>query len=285
MLKATMFNSLHDLKVHAYALARIIEKEPAWARQYAENLWSQSPSPTPEGAGATRVATPVDPRLGAVDGDWLRRAKASPLPPVSPDRSLPGFAATPEQTEQFTKALDNIANNFQQGLVNFGAQFAQRQKDQDDEAKDDADGDEEKTGGGRDKFHAIMSLDFKRRLPTIEDHDYDLDNYDMMFDSTIECYSHGGRKVTAMDKLHLYSSGFKDGSTRKRVYDNMFRKATRAKRLPKEAGLIMNELRAELRLYIKETKMQRQVRLDGEFDALSQGAMSHADFQTLCCPN
>ena len=41
------------------------------------------------------------------------------------------------------------------------------------------------------------------------------------------------------------------------------------------------EVRKKLRTYICETPMQKMVRLDQEFAALQQGALSHADFKTL----
>jgi hypothetical protein len=73
-------------------------------------------------------------------------------------------------------------------------------------------------------------LDFKRRPPTIRDEDPDLDRYDRAFDNMVACYSFGTRKFREVDKLHMYSEGFKEGSTRREVYDNALRRAGREKR-------------------------------------------------------
>jgi hypothetical protein len=83
--------------------------------------------------------------------------------------------------------------------------------------------------GGRttssEKFQAISHLDFKKAIPTIQDNDPDLDGHDLKFDSMIECYAFGGKKPREIDRLNMYSSGFKEGSTRENVYDNAVRKA------------------------------------------------------------
>eukprot|EP00973_Karenia_brevis_P067362 9369675-Karenia_brevis.AAC.1 len=89
-------------------------------------------------------------------------------------------------------------------------------------AKDDDD-DQDK-GGSSDKFQTIAGLDFKRNLPKIEDTDPDLDRYTLAFDSAIACHSFGTRKIREIDKLHVYGQGFKEGSTRRRVFDNYIRR-------------------------------------------------------------
>ena len=97
----------------------------------------------------------------------------------------------------------------------------------------------------------------------------------------IACYSFGSRKWRDIDILHWYGNSFKEGSTRRKVYDNAVRKAMRTERLPSLARDVLVEIRAELRTYIWETSMQKMTRLDIEFEALEQGGMSHADFRAL----
>jgi hypothetical protein len=79
----------------------------------------------------------------------------------------------------------------------------------------------------------------------------------------------------------MYASGFKEGSTRRKVYENAVRRATKKGRIPEEAKEVFNEIRKELRTYIWETSMQKMTRLDKEFEALEQGGLSHADFRAL----
>ena len=55
----------------------------------------------------------------------------------------------------------------------------------------------------------------------------------------------------------------------------------RAGRLPQEAKAVLAEVRKVLRTFIWETPMQKMVRLDQEFAALQQGALSHADSRAL----
>ena len=89
----------------------------------------------------------------------------------------------------------------------------------------------------------------------------------------IACCSIGSRKRRDVDILHFYSECFKEGSTRRKVYDNVLRRAIRAKRMPQEAKEILAEIRMELRNYIWKTSMQKMVRLDRGFEALEQGAL------------
>ena len=77
----------------------------------------------------------------------------------------------------------------------------------------------------------------------------------------------------------MYGESFRDGTTRRQVYDNALRKATRDRRIPEDAAAVLVEIRITLRTYIWETRMQKHVRLDAEFDYLQQGGLSHADFR------
>jgi hypothetical protein len=124
-------------------------------------------------------------------------------------------------------------------------------------------------------------LDFKREKPMIADADPDLDSHDLKFDSMIACYSVGTKKPRDIDKLYMYASGFKDGTTRRKVYDNAFRRAMRSNRIPGEAAAVLVEIRKDLRTYIWETPMQKCVRLDKEYHGIEQGGLSHSDFRAL----
>ena len=137
------------------------------------------------------------------------------------------------------------------------------------------------TRSPQDRFQAISHLDFKASVPTIRDDDPDLDGHDRKFDTMIESYAYGGRKPRDVDRLYTYASGFKEGSTRKQVYDNAIRRAVRKCRIPQEAGEILEEIREELRTFIWETRMQKMTRLDKEFERLAQGGLSHSDFRAL----
>ena len=105
--------------------------------------------------------------------------------------------------------------------------------------------------------------------------------YDNAFENAIECHHYGGRGTRDIDRLHLYQNGFKDGSTRKRVYDNSVRRAAREGRVPKEAGEVLVEIKKRLRSYIHETDLQQMSRLDREFENLVQGGMSRSNFRAL----
>jgi hypothetical protein len=81
--------------------------------------------------------------------------------------------------------------------------------------------------------------------------------------------------------LYKYAFSFKDGSTRRKVYERAMRTATRLNRLPGEAAAILEEIIAELRTFIWETDIQKMTRLDDKFNTLQQGGLSHACFRAL----
>ena len=132
-----------------------------------------------------------------------------------------------------------------------------------------------------EKFQAISHMDFKATAPTIRDDCADLDSHDRLFDVMISNYAHGARKPRAIDTLYKYAFSFKEGSTRRKVYDRIIRTATRKKRLPKEAAEVLAEIRAELRSFIWETPIQKMTRLDEKFTNISQGGLSHSNFRAL----
>ena len=74
----------------------------------------------------------------------------------------------------------------------------------------------------------------------------------------------------------MYASGFEEGSTRRKVYENALRRAAREGRIPEEAREVLSEIRKELRTYIWETPMQQMTRMEKEFEALEQGSLSFA---------
>ena len=75
-----------------------------------------------------------------------------------------------------------------------------------------------------DKFQAISSLEIKRHLPTIADTDPDIKKHNEAFDMHIACQNSGGKKMRAIDILFQYGLTFKEGSIRKRVFDDENRK-------------------------------------------------------------
>ena len=134
---------------------------------------------------------------------------------------------------------------------------------------------------GGEKYQAISHMDFKATAPTIKDDNPDLDAHDRLFDVMMENYAHGSRKPRAIDTLYKYAFSFKEGSTRRKVYERGIRTATRLKRLPKEAAEVLAEIRAELRSFIWETPIQQMTRLDDKFTTIQQGGLSHANFRAL----
>ena len=133
-----------------------------------------------------------------------------------------------------------------------------------------------------DKLQSITQADFRRKPPVIKDEDPDLDRHDREFDNMVSCFSVGGkRNLRPIDIWHMYESSFPDGSTRRKVYKNCDRVAQAAGRLPDEAAAVLQECRAELRTYIWETQLQKETRVEREFEVLEQGCMSHADFRAL----
>jgi hypothetical protein len=126
----------------------------------------------------------------------------------------------------------------------------------------------------------MSSADFRKQSqPRIRDDDPDLSKYNMMFDNYVACYEVGRKKISDLTRFAWYAGGFVEGSTRKKVYDNAHRKAVHSGRMPQDAGKLLEEIKNELLTYIWETKMQKMMRLDREFDRLEQASMSHANFR------
>jgi hypothetical protein len=70
-----------------------------------------------------------------------------------------------------------------------------------------------------EKFQAISHMDFKAVAPTIRDDNADLEAHDRLFDVMMANYAHGGKKPRAIDTLYKYAFSFKEGSTRRKVYE------------------------------------------------------------------
>ena len=132
-----------------------------------------------------------------------------------------------------------------------------------------------------DKVQSIAYFDYKRPPPTIRDDDPNLDKYDRDFDIAVTCWEYGGKKIKDVTKLYIYGNGFMEGSTRRRVFENKIRRATKGGRIPADAAAVLTEIREELRTFITETSLQKQSRLDNEYNSLAQGGLSFADFRAL----
>ena len=85
---------------------------------------------------------------------------------------------------------------------------------------------------GAEKFQAISHMDFKATAPTIKDDNPDLDAHDRLFDVMIENYAHGSRKPRAIDTLYKYAFSFKEGSTRRKVYEKRSQNSDQTKEAP-----------------------------------------------------
>ena len=260
-LDADRFADSEELKRHVYALGKLADVPRRKSRAFAKKLWMTS-----------KNATPV---TGASPGIF-----------ASPPSAPAGFAVTPGQTPGQTPGgaasraeMVNVVEGMQRG---FGQMMEQQQRVSADLAaklleKGSSDGLELTS----DRFQTISGLDFKRPSPSIKDDDPDLDSHDRAFENMVACYAFGRKKLRDVDKLHMYAGSFKEGTTRRKVFDNALRKATTKGRIPAEAAKVLGEIREELRTFIWETPMQKVVRLDKEFEALEQGGLSHADFRAL----
>ena len=99
--------------------------------------------------------------------------------------------------------------------------------------------------------------------------------------TAIRIQAAGGRKLRPIDELILYGAGLQQGGIRSKVYDQEYRKAEKAERVPDEATEVLKEIKARLAHYVYETKLQKEVRLTNKFGNCVQGAMSHAAFRAV----
>jgi len=258
-MSADVFESEYELKRHVYALGQIAGRSPAQSRAYGKVLWQQS----------SKFSTPQQGQDCAAD-PTLQGGRSSPSPHIQA-RLSPEQPPTPS-AQEVVRIVESVTKGIQGAMDSVVDRMADMSKERDSSKEDDS---------RTDKFHAISGMEFKMSPPLIADNDPDLDKHDAAFDNMLACYSAGTKKTRDIDKLHMYSRSFKEGSTRKKVYDNILRRAVKDGRIPDQAKEVMAEIRAELRTYIWETPIQKMVRLDKEFESLEQGGMSHADFRAL----
>ncbi len=96
-----------------------------------------------------------------------------------------------------------------------------------------------------DRVQSICYFDYKRPPPTIKDDDPNLDKYDREFDIAIQCWEFNGRWMKDINKLYIYGNGFDQGSTRRRVFENMLRRASTEGRIPANAKEVLEEIKTE----------------------------------------
>ena len=131
-----------------------------------------------------------------------------------------------------------------------------------------------------DKLNAITGIDFKQNIPVIKDTDPDWDRHWLAFKSILDCHNFGRKEVRPYDVLILLRKALPTHGPRLRIYTTAVDKARRSGKLPGGAQEVLDELQVRLRRVIRETEFQRQDRLDKEFEALTMGRQSHAEFQT-----
>ena len=272
-IKADTFEHEDDFKQHVYALGKLGGRSVAQSRVFSKRVWESSIqySPVPgrerKGVDGSGEATPFRGRPTLVPpSGW-----SSVATPASPQPARREWASP--TSAELVNVMETVTDGFTQSLQKITDKFAEQTAN----SSNPHNGDSPK----KDTYHSIASLDFKVPTPTIRDDDADLDRYDADFENCMACYSFGNRQVREVDKLYAYALGFREGSTRRRVFDNYIRQVTRKKRLPAEAAAVLTEVQKELRTYIYETRMQKLTRLDKEFEELHQGGLSHADFRTL----
>ena len=83
-----------------------------------------------------------------------------------------------------------------------------------------------------DKMNAISMFEFKQNLPVMEDTDPDLDRHDRLFWNMVSCYQVSGRGPRDVHVLYMYQSGFKEGSTRRPIFNLAYSRAVKARRIP-----------------------------------------------------
>ena len=63
-----------------------------------------------------------------------------------------------------------------------------------------------------------------------------------------------------------------------KIYDNEVAKAIKANRLPFQAEAVYNEILDKMRSVLRESKLQKQTRVENEFNALEMGRLPHSAF-------
>ena len=81
------------------------------------------------------------------------------------------------------------------------------------------------------------------------------------------------------DRLIVFRKTLLVGSVRLQIYDTHMRLARITKRLPAETTEVYDEIIVKLQRAVRETKIERQERVDKEFQELRMGRWSHAEFK------
>ena len=131
-----------------------------------------------------------------------------------------------------------------------------------------------------ERVNLLSGLEVKQSLPVIKDSDPDFKSWVADYETTLACYRSGRRgAVSAIDKLTLLRNCLPNGGVRAGLYMTMMRLARNAKRLPGDAEKVYEEVIDRLSSIIRETRMQRQHRVEQEFERLRQGALHFAAFR------
>merc|ERR1712242_297076 len=120
---------------------------------------------------------------------------------------------------------------------------------------------------------------FEQSLPVIKDSDYDFERRVREFQSILDCHSFGRRGIRPYDQLTLFRKTLPSGSVRLKVYDTAIKRARKAGKLPHEAREVYEGILIKLRGVIRETRMQKQERVEREFHDLLMGRLPHSTFR------
>ena len=125
----------------------------------------------------------------------------------------------------------------------------------------------------------LAGLEFTQSLPVIEDSDLDLEKHLRDFRGIVDCYQlMRNEGIRPYDLLVVFKTTLAAGSTRLKIYDNEVNKASKAGRLPEQALEFYKEIVAKLRNTIRESKLQRETRVENEFNALAMSQLPHSAF-------
>ena len=132
---------------------------------------------------------------------------------------------------------------------------------------------------GRDNINALVGFKFEQALPRLKDSDTDFESHWLEFQSIMDCHAHGRRAVRPLEVLIVYRKSLADGSVRQKIYDNIFRRARKARKHPEKAAEVLEEVKKKVKNAIRETDFQKTDRVDKEFQQLEQGKLSHTEFR------
>ena len=125
----------------------------------------------------------------------------------------------------------------------------------------------------------LAGLEYKQSLPVIKDSDLDFDKHLRDFKGIIDCYALTRKdSVRPYDLLVVFKKTLAVGSTRMKIYENEIALAVRANRLPLQAQAVYDEILAKMRSVLRESKLQKQSRVESEFNALEMGRLPHSMF-------